>query len=77
MCRFCVGGRYAAFYACVDTPDNGDPCGYWRVQPGQRPELVALQLSVPGPFGPGRPGRSIAPGSPGRMAPVGEGVQAG
>ncbi|MCQ4164962.1 hypothetical protein [Tahibacter harae] len=56
-----VGGRYAAFYACVDTPDNGDPCGYWRVQPGQRPELVALQLSVPGPFGPeaGRTWRSF------------------
>jgi hypothetical protein len=37
-----VSGLHAAFTAGLDTPDNGDPTGLWRVRAGDRPELVAL-----------------------------------
>jgi hypothetical protein len=52
-----VSGPYAAFVAGLDTADNGDPTGLWRVRAGDRPELVALLGIVGAPYEP-EPGRT-------------------
>ncbi len=47
-----VSGPYAAFVAGLDTADNGDPTGLWRVRAGDRPELAALLGIVGAPYEP-------------------------
>lgn len=38
-----VAGGWAAFSAELDNAGPGNPRGVWRLRPGQRPELLALQ----------------------------------
>lgn len=51
-----VAGSRAAFTASALTPENTSVRGLWRVQPGTRPELLAL-IGLTGSFAP-EPGRT-------------------